>query len=266
MLVILVSGQYGSYRLNLRTWLYIPLILAVTASLPALAAGQQPSAQRALKITALDWEPYTGASMVHGGNAIQHLRSILGQCNIDLQVEFYPWRRAQQIAHQPGYLGFFPAWPIEVGEGFVSSGQVTPSHLALMAMADSDVQVQEIDEAFASQRIGIVKSYIYPGRFQVLLQRFPDSIDRGASSELSLLKMLSMGRFHLAVSDPTVMEYLAIRHGIDDVRVARILFEEPLVIAMRDEPDNQENIVLVRRLLQAQTATPPEGDLCSVAQ
>jgi hypothetical protein len=62
------------------------------------------------------------------------------------------------------------------------------------------------------------------------------------------------------------MEYLAIRHGIDDVRVARMLFEEPLVIAMRDEPDNQENIVLVRRLLQAQTATPPEGDLCLVAR
>ena len=62
------------------------------------------------------------------------------------------------------------------------------------------------------------------------------------------------------------MEYLAIRHGIDDVWVARMLFEEPLVIAMRDEPDNQENIVLVRRLLQAQTATPPEGDLCLVAR
>jgi polar amino acid transport system substrate-binding protein len=252
--------------LNLRTWLYIPLILAVTASSPVLAAGEQAAAQRALKITALDWEPYTGSSMVHGGNAIQHLRTILGQCNIDLQVEFYPWRRAQQIAHQPGYLGFFPAWPIEVREGFVSSGEVTPSQLALMAMADSDVQVDEIDEAFASHSIGIVKSYIYPERFQSLLQRFPDSIDRGASSELSLLKMLSMGRFHLAVSDPTVMEYLAIRHGIDDVRVARMLFEEPLVIAMRDEPDNQENIVLVRRLLQAQTATPPEGDLCLVAR
>ncbi|UGV32318.1 hypothetical protein LO767_07530 [Halopseudomonas aestusnigri] len=224
--------------MNLRTWLYIPLILAVTASSPVLAAGERAAVQRALKITALDWEPYTGSSMVHGGNAIQHLRTILGQCNIDLQVEFYPWRRAQQIAHQLGYLGFFPAWPIEVGDGFVSSGEVTPSHLALMAMADSDVQVDEIDEAFASHRIGIVKSYIYPERFQSLLQRFPDSIDRGASSELSLLKMLSMGRFHLAVSDPTVMEYLAIRHGIDDVRVARMLFEEPLVIAMRDEPDN----------------------------
>ena len=132
--------------MNLRTWLYIPLILAVTASSPVLAAGERAAVQRALKITALDWEPYTGSSMVHGGNAIQHLRTILGQCNIDLQVEFYPWRRAQQIAHQPGYLGFFPAWPIEVGDGFVSSGEVTPSHLALMAMADSDVQVDEIDE------------------------------------------------------------------------------------------------------------------------
>ena len=63
-----------------------------------------------------------------------------------MSASVYPWRRAQQIAHQPGYLGFFPAWPIEVGDGFVSSGEVTPSHLALMAMADSDVQVDEIDE------------------------------------------------------------------------------------------------------------------------
>ena len=67
------------------------------------------------------------------------------------------------------------------------------------------------------------------------------------------------------MSDPTVMEYLAIDME-QTMRVARMLFEEPLVIAMRDEPDNQENIVLVRRLLQAQTATPPEGDLCLVAR
>lgn len=247
-----------------RTWLSIPLALALTAAFSSTGFGAERDMSRTLKITALDWEPYTASSMASGGNAIQHLRNILRQCDIELQVEFYPWRRAQQIARQPGYLGFFPAWPIEVHEGFVSSGEVTSSHLALMAMMDNDIEVSDVDQAFAEHRVGIVKSYVYPRPFQALIERFPQSIDAAATSELSLLKMLSMGRFHLAVTDPTVMEYLAQRNGIGEVRVAKMLFDAPLVIALRDQPDNQQNIVLIKRLLSAQSGTAAQSDLCAV--
>lgn len=249
--------------MNLRAWLYVPLVFALTSASGA-NFGADSVGSRTLKITALDWEPYTASAMASGGNAIQHLRNILRQCNIELQVEFYPWRRAQQIARQPGYFGYFPAWPIEVHEGFVSSGEITSSHLALMAMADSDVEVRDVDQAFSEHRVGIVKSYVYPQNFQALMQRFPQSIDAGATSEVSLLKMLSMGRFQLAVTDPTVMEYLADRNGIGEVRVAKMLFQVPLVIAMRDEPDNQQNIALIKRLLAAESEPSVQTDLCSV--
>lgn len=252
--------------MNLRTWLFIPLVFAVSASVTAADFGRDEHAARILKITALDWEPYSASSMATGGNAIQHLRNLLGQCAIELQVEFYPWRRAQQIARQPGYLGYFPAWPTEVHDGFVSSGEVTSSHLALMAMEDSDVSVDDIDQAFSEHRIGVVKSYVYPRQFQALIERFPQSIDNGASGELSLLKMLSLGRFQLAATDPTVMEYLAERHGIGEVRVAKMLLEVPLVIAMRDGLDNQDNIALIKRLLSAQAGTPLQGELCTTTR
>ncbi|WP_341708393.1 hypothetical protein, partial [Halopseudomonas sp.] len=35
-------------------------------------------------------------------------------------------------------------------------------------------------------------------------------------------------------------------------------------IALRDQPDNQQNIVLIKRLLSAQSGTAAQSDLCAV--
>lgn len=182
-----------------RKWQYLPLILLAAVLLLGVGSNAAQERKRIVKITSLEWEPYTSSHMINGGNAIQHLRNLLRQCDIELQVEFYPWRRAQQVARQPGYLGYFPAWPEEVHDGFVSSGEVATSHLAIMALADSNVTGTDIDQILTQYRVGVVKSYIYPRALQLLLDKYPASIDSGASSELSLLKMLTVGRFQGAM-------------------------------------------------------------------
>lgn len=90
-------------------WQYLLLALLAVVMLFGGGSNAAQERKRVVKITSLEWEPYTSSYMTNGGNAIQQLRNLLGQCDIELQVEFYPWRRAQQVARQPGYLGYFPA-------------------------------------------------------------------------------------------------------------------------------------------------------------
>lgn len=77
--------------------------------------------QQTWTITSLEWPPYASKNMSNGGDAIAQLRSLLKKNNITLKVEYYPKLEAQRIARSANYLGYFPAWPSEEGEGFVLS-------------------------------------------------------------------------------------------------------------------------------------------------
>ncbi|MEL0167432.1 MAG: hypothetical protein VW877_04830 [Pseudomonadaceae bacterium] len=140
------------------------------------------------------------------------------------------------------------------------------SHLAIMALADSEITGTDIDQILSRNRVGIVKSYIYPRALQVLLDGYPDSIDSGASSELSLLKMLTVSRFQLAITDPTVLQYLAEKDGTAEIQVVKMLQEAPLVLSMHDTSENQAYIALIKRLLQARDGQRLDTVTCTDVQ
>ncbi|WP_421863093.1 hypothetical protein [Motiliproteus sp.] len=201
------------------------------------------------KIASLNWEPYSSARMTTQGNAIQKLRTLLKQQNITLQVDFYPWARAKRIAQEAEYVGYFPAWPEEVGDGFVASPVIDWSWIAVLKQAGRDVNFQQLDQLFESYKVGLVSTYVCP-----------DAITRSALSssgnvvyapnEASLLKMLVAGRQDCAVTDPNVMMYLSERDGIGQIETVRTLFKKELVLAMRASADNQHRIERLKSLLQ----------------
>lgn len=135
-----------------------------------------------------------------------------------------------------------------------------------MALADSEITGTDIDQILSRNRVGIVKSYIYPRALQVLLDGYPDSIDSGASSELSLLKMLTVSRFQLAITDPTVLQYLAEKDGTAEIQVVKMLQEAPLVLSMHDTSENQAYIALIKRLLQARDGQRLDTVTCTDVQ
>ena len=62
---------------------YQPLTSILLAFTLLCGLSSYSSAQQATwKITSLEWEPYSSSSMNNSGNAIQHLRSMLAQCDI----------------------------------------------------------------------------------------------------------------------------------------------------------------------------------------
>lgn len=200
------------------------------------------------KITSLDWEPYSGANLAAQGSAIQKLRAILEKEEIRLVVEFYPWKRAQAKAREKAYVGYFPAWPEEVYEGFTASPVIDWSEVAILKRAGTRVSFETIDDLFEKYTVGVVKTYAYPKVIADAMRKHPNHTDE-APNEVSLLKKLSIGRHAVAITEPSVMMYLARENGIDNVETIKIIMKKGLVIALRDDEDNRKRIRLLKTLL-----------------
>ncbi|MCG8617275.1 MAG: ABC transporter substrate-binding protein [Desulfobacterales bacterium] len=222
--------------------------LAVLTLLTLLVTG--PVAAETWKLTSLNWQPYSGAEMASQGNSIQKLRMLLEEAGITLVVEFYPWKRAQYLAGKPDYVGYFPAWPEEVTEGFIASPPVDWSVLGYVVRDDTDVKFDTVEDLFENYKVGIVSTYVYPEKVQAAMKAFPKHVDKN-SDEVSLLKKLSGGRFQVAMTDPNVTMYLAGKEGISNVKpLKQILEDKPLVISFRKGADNQKRIDLLKKLIK----------------
>ncbi|MCP4346409.1 MAG: hypothetical protein GY795_12885 [Desulfobacterales bacterium] len=94
-------------------------------------------------------------------------------------------------------MGYFPAWPEEVTEGFTASPPVDWSEVGILKKSGTSVSFESIDDLFKKYRVGIVKTYVYPALISNAMKKYPDHTD-GAPDELSLLKKLSKGRHSAA--------------------------------------------------------------------
>lgn len=236
--------------MNRTFWGAAVVALLASCSYWAVSGAAVPAPREVWKITSLNWEPYSSADMSSQGNAIQELRTLLEANGIDLQVEYYPWKRARVVARQPGYVGYFPAWPNEVDAGFVASAPVSYSHLAVLSKQDSPITFSSVENLFSQNRIGYVSSYNYPDDVQAQFVAHPAKA-HGAMTDLLLLKMLDSNRFDLAITDPLVIEYLAERHGINKPQVVHELSDQPLVVAVLDTPENKARLERLNGFLRA---------------
>lgn len=202
------------------------------------------------KLTSLNWQPYSGAEMANQGNSIQKLKMLLEKKGITLVVEFYPWKRAQYLAGKPDYVGYFPAWPEEVAEGFVASSPVDMSVLGAIKHTEKSVTFDTVEGLFSEYKVGIVSTYVYPDAVVKAMKAYPQHVEKNAD-EMTMLKKLSGGRFDVALTDPNVMMYLAGQEGIGNVEpMTNILENKPLVVSFRKGQDNDKRIRLLEELLK----------------
>jgi polar amino acid transport system substrate-binding protein len=220
------------------------VIMIITGSVVVYKA----EAKEVWVITSLNWQPYSGAEIMNQGNSIQKLRSILKKEKIELLVEFHPWKRSQAKAKSKEYIGYFPAWPEEVYEGFIASRVIDWSDIAVMKQSNNSVVFKDIDELFQKYKVGVVRTYTYPKAIEDAMKKYPHNVD-STMSEVSLLKKLSSGRHPVAITDPNVMKYLAEKEGIANIELVKHITKKELVLALRDDADNKPRIALLKKLL-----------------
>lgn len=242
----MVSTQWPSF--SIAEYLLKHRLLSLALIL-GLSISSQARSEEVWKIASLNWEPYSSARMTTQGNTIQKLRMLLKQRNITLLVDFYPWERAKRIAREDDYIGYFPAWPEEVLDGFIASPAIDWSWIAVLKQADVDLEYQSLEELYSNYKVGLISSYVYP---EEIIYPARDSLDNivYAPNENSLLKMLIAGRQHCAITDPNVMTYLSERDGIGQIEVVETLMKKELVIALREDERTQARIKLLDELLR----------------
>ncbi len=129
------------------------MIIKTAAFLFIMMIAANSNAEEIWKITSLNWQPYSGAELANQGNSIQKLRELLKKEGIRLIVEFYPWKRAQKKARSKEFVGYFPAWPEEVYEGFVASPPVDNSYVGILKRSEININFESVDELFKKYKV-----------------------------------------------------------------------------------------------------------------
>ena len=107
----------------------------------------------------------------------------------------------------------------------------------------------DLDSLFRKYRIGIVSTYVYPDGIDKYIKKYHENIDT-APNEVSLLKKLRFGRNHAAITDPSVMKYFAEQLRMKGFETVEMIMKKELVIAMRDDDENRERIMLLEKILK----------------
>jgi len=223
------------------------LVLAVTIAATLLFSPM--AVAETWRITSLDWQPYSGSDMRNQGKSIAKLRNILARNNIELIVEFYPWKRAQKLAATREYVGYFPAWPEEVTKGFLPSLPVDWSTIGVMSYTGSNLAWKNIDKLYEKNKVITIKSYVYPMEIENAMKRFPGNVITSPDEALCA-KMLGKKRAKAAITDPNVMLYNAKKEGIKNIEILKNnLKKKELVIAFRDDDTNRRRIEFLNKIL-----------------
>ncbi len=206
------------------------------------------------RLTSLAWEPYSGDDLPHQGSSIEILKNILKKEGIELVVEFYPWKRAQLLANTEKYVGYFPAWPEEVGKDFTASPAIDWSLVGILGNKDIEVQYETIDQLYANFKVGTVSTYTYPDVIKHAMEKYPQHVF-GAPHEEALLKSLSNNRTQVAITDPKVMMFLADKYKITNVTPIQPVIKKELVIAFNNLPTNRAHLEQLLTILEKHNKT-----------
>lgn len=166
------------------------------------------AAQPVVKMTSLEWPPYTGATLPLGGIVGQRAKSAFALMGYKLEITYLPWRRAIRHVEQPGhYIGFLPEYasPSRALQ-FHCSRPIMDTPLALLQNASfPPLHWLKLTE-LKPYRIGVVSGYLNTPEFDELMLKKELQTEE-ATSDLLNLRKVAMGRLPFGVVDPWVLDY-----------------------------------------------------------
>ncbi|MEI7606471.1 MAG: transporter substrate-binding domain-containing protein [Rhodospirillaceae bacterium] len=173
----------------------------------------------AVKLTSLEWPPFSGAQLPGLGASVGVSRAAFGAVGLGLEVEFYPWQRAVKTGLEvSGYVGYFPeyfsdsltsqcAFSEPAGESPLGFVERKNAPFAWATLAD-----------LGAVTVGTVSGYANTDEFDKLVA---DGKIRAEAvvDDLTNLRKVASDRVRLAVIDRNVFEYLlASEPSLADVR------------------------------------------------
>lgn len=190
----------------------------VLGGLTVLGIAAQSQTTTVIRLTSLDWPPYSGAALVGGGASVAVSRAALKAAGLQLEVAFFPWQRAMAYGlGRPEYAGYFPEyWAPERACAWSDSLGTSP--LGFVQHRDAPIRWQRLED-LAGTPIGTVSGYVNTTRFDALAASGRLQVDP-VPNDLINLRKVAARRIPMAVIDPHVLAYL--------IRAENIIGEELL--------------------------------------
>ncbi len=216
-------------------------VIVVSLAL-AWSAGAQGADGTTVRLTSLEWAPYTGRDLPDQGLSSRVVRAALAATGYGLQIDFLPWRRAYALGldGSQGHDGVFPVYDGTLRRGCLVSDAIGVSPLGF-AERRSDPIAWTTLEDLKGLRIGVVAGYVNSAGFDAMaaageLSTVP--VDR----DLLNLRRLARGRLDAAVIDALVFDFLTV--ATPDLRAAlrmdeHLLEEKTLHVCFRPTADGR---------------------------
>jgi len=187
-------------------------LLSLAVAMPAIAQD------KTVKLTSLDWPPFSGESQKDKGAAVAVVQAAFAAVGYKVEVAFYPWNRAVALAKEGGdFQGYFPEYAgPDVARDFILSAPLGSSPLGFAERVAAPVTWSSLDDLKAL-RIGVVDGYVNTDDLDQRIATGALHADK-ANSDLTNLKKLMAERIDLAVIDRAVMNDLM--RGTPDLKAA----------------------------------------------
>ncbi|KZZ48080.1 MAG: transporter substrate-binding domain-containing protein [Saccharospirillaceae bacterium] len=166
-------------------------------------------ADKVVKLTSLDWPPYSGKALNEQGASVAVAKAAFAAMGYTLEVDFFPWSRAVSLAKSKGsaYAGYFPEYHSDaVAEEFTYSQPMGSGPLGFVEQSAKPVTWSSLDD-LKSYRIGVVQDYVNTTDFDAMMNSGQLKTEAVISDKNNILKVVN-GRLDLAVIDRNVMDYL----------------------------------------------------------
>jgi len=162
-----------------------------------------------IRLTTLEWPPYTSQSLPDGGLTGHIVKQAFAEAGLEVEFDFYPWQRAVRLAADPAhpYRGYFPEYLSDsLPTLWRSSPSVGDSILGLAQRTGPPIVWQRLEE-LAPYRIGVVAGYVNTREFDALM--VSKQLNTAAVDDDTLnLRKLQRNRLDLAVIDRDVFYWL----------------------------------------------------------
>jgi len=210
-------------------------------------ASTQAFAQQPVKLTTLDWCPFTCPGNTDGGFNSFVAREAFKAVGVSVEIEFLPWLRAiEKAKDSQEVVGYFPAYPEGVRPEFTGSPSIGSSRVGLALLKDRPVPAATV-EALKLLKIGAVAGYKNSKPLAEAV-RAGLKLDE-ASDDLTNIRKLAAARIDAAEIDEFVLGHML--HT--DSRLADVkgtvafklsLEEMPLVVAFNKTAAGQKHLAL----------------------
>lgn len=171
-----------------------------------VTGGAAPAlAQQSVKLTTLDWCPYTCVTAPDGGFSSVIVREAFKAAGYKAEIEFLPWQRAVAKAKDSAEVaGYFPEYPADI-DGFSLSPSIGTGPLGLIMRKGAPVPAPTA-EALRTLKLGVVSGYVNAAPVEAAMAA--GLKPEGVSDDNTNIRKLAAGRIDAAEIDQYVFAHL----------------------------------------------------------